>query len=364
MNFNRLLFRLYCFLWSFERANFYRDLADALKRKVGIRDFFERQASNARLLRNTTSLRVYQAMSKRLASGQGSSLSDLMRGIAPASDQLLMRAVDDAGARKVEALNVSADAVEFQLRTLKTVRFELMVPLIAIPLVGALCGTTSTIVVGIAKESPPEIWHGYNGLVRWLAETINAYALVIGIATVAAVAVFMNMLPRWIGSGRLRVESWPGFSLYRDYNAAVVLTSMSMMIRSGKTLREALEAMRASASPWLRWHLARIVRSIEDNPTDYIAAFGRGLMPPTVRARLASLLDSSSSFGEALVMLGTSEIATLENRVSVSAKTVNWSLTGFFLSIAVVLSLGTMTIASALSEEASPTRMLQRSTQH
>ena len=361
MNFDRLLFRFYCFLWSFERALFYRDLADALQRKVGIRDFLERQASNARMLKDSTALPVYRMLSARLASGQGGTLSDLMRGVAPASDQMLMRAVDDAGQRKVEALIVSADAVEFQLRTLRTIAMELLVPLVAIPIVGVLCVTTSEIITGIAKDSPPEVWSGFNGLVRWLAETITDYAPLICAVAVVLVSLLLAMLPRWIGASRLKLEAWPAFALFRDYNAAVVLSSLSMMIRSGKTLREALEALRGTARPWLRWHLGRIIQSIEDNPTDYIAAFGRGLMPPSVRARLASLLDSESSFGEALVTLGSSEMVTLESRVKLSAKSVNWTLTGFFVAIAVVLSIGTMTIASALSREAEPARLMQRS---
>lgn len=364
MNLNRLIFKLYCILWSFERAMFYRDLADALQRKVGIRDFLERQASNARLLKDTTAIRIYRALAARLSSGQGGTLAELMRGVVPVADQILMRAVDDAGARKVEALNVSADAVEFQLRTLKTIGFELIVPLFAIPIVGSLCFVTSDIIATIGKSSPPEVWQGFNGVVRWLAEAIKDYAILIGAGLAAAVGFLLYILPRWTGAWRLKVETWPAFSLYRDYNAAIVLSSIAMMVRSGKTMREALESLRATAQPWLRWHLTRIIASIEDNPTDYIGAFGRGLMPAPIRTRLASLLDSASSFGDALVTLGTNEIGTLESRVKVSAKTVNWSLTGFFISLALVLSLGINTIASALSREAEPSRLMQKNMRH
>ncbi len=362
---NRFLFKLVCLLWSFDRAHFYRDLADALARKVGIRDFLERAASNARILDDGTSLRMIQAMSARLAGGQGHLLSELVQGIAPAADQLLLQAVDDAGADKAEALTMCASAVEFQQRALKVMAYQLLVPVVAIPIVGALCFITSQIISGIAASGTPDsIWTGYNGLVRWLADSINDYAAAIGVATAIAVAATVYWLPRWTGSLRLKIESWPGLSLYRDYNAAVVLSALAMMIRSGKTMREALEALRAASRPWLRWHLNRIITSLEDNPTEYITAFGRGLMPPAVRARLASLLDSAKSFADALVVLGTTEIDRLEKRVYLSASTVNWTLTGFFVAIAVVLSIGTMTIASALSREGDPSaKLMQRAQQ-
>ena len=361
---NRIFFKLYCFLWSFDRAHFYRDLADALARKVAIRDFLERAASNSRILNDGVSLRVLQAMSARLASGQGHKISEVVQGIAPAADQLLLKAVDDAGASQDEALTMCAAAVEFQQRALKVMAYQLLVPVVAIPIVGALCYITSQIISGIAASGTPDsVWTGYNGLVRWLADSINEYAVAIGLATALLVAAAIYWLPRWTGSMRLKVESWPGLSLYRDYNAAVVLSALAMMIRAGKTMREALEALRAASQPWLRWHLTRIITSLEDNPTEYITAFGRGLMPPTVRARLASLLDSAK-FADALVVLGTTEVDRLEKRVYLSASTVNWTLTGFFVSIAVVLSIGTMTIASALSKEGDPSaKLMQRAQQ-
>lgn len=358
---NHFLFRFYCFWWSLTtRAHFYRDLADAVSRKVGIREFLERQASNARMLDAWISLRVYRALLARLSSGLGKSFADLLLGIAPRSDQLMLKAVDEAGKNKVEALSITADAVDFQIRTMRNIGKELVVPVLAVPCVGFMCLITAEIVAGIAADAPADIWTGFNGFVRWLAESINSYAVAIGIGLAAAVGLFIATLPRWRGPVRLKVDNMPAFSLYRDYNAALILSSMAMMIRSGKTMRESLEAMRATARPWLRWQLSRIISSLEDNPNDYISAFGKGLMPPTVRARLASLLDSSKTFGEALVSLGSTEIKTLGERVVLSAIATNWATTGTLLSIALVLALGQMNISTALSREADPSKVLAR----
>jgi hypothetical protein len=361
LNLNHFLFRFYCFWWSLTtRAHFYRDLADAVSRKVGIREFLERQASNARMLDAWVSLRVYRALMSRLSSGLGKSFADLLLGIAPHSDQLMLRAVDEAGKNKVEALTITADAVDFQIRTVKNISKELAVPALAVPCVGFMCLITAEIVAGIAADAPAEIWTGFNGFVRWLAETINTYAVAIGLGLIAAIGLFMAVLPRWRGALRLKADGLPAFSLYRDYNAALVLSSMAMMIRSGKTMRESLEAMRSQARPWLRWQLNRIIRSLQDNPNDYVSAFGKGLMPPTVRARLASLLDSSKTFGDALVTLGSTEIKTLGDRVVMSAMATNWVTTGALVTIAVILSLGQMNISTALSREADPARVLAR----
>ena len=356
----RILIKLAALLWMFRRPLFYRDMADAFKRKVSIRDFLQREVDNARLLKDETTLLIMKALVNRYASGNGSSLRELMHGIAPASDMMLLSAVDDATDGKAEALERAADAVDFQIRSFRTLMVSLATPAIALPLVGALCIITSEIIASIARDAPSSVWVGFNGLVRLIAEFINAHWGKVFLAILASVVLIIWQLPRWTGSYRVKADNLPGFSLYRDYNAAVVLSAMSMMIGSGKTMKQALEDLRLNATPWLRWHLQRVINSLDDNPTDYMTAFSRGLMPLSVRARLNSLLDSSKSFDVALVALGTSEVKRLEGAVKVSAETVNWTLTGALVTLAVVLSIGQMTIASALSNESDPIKLMQK----
>lgn len=356
----KILIKLAAFLWMFRRTLFYRDMADAFKRKVSIRDFLQREVDNARLLKDETTLLIMKSLVNRYASGNGASLRELMYGIAPASDMMLLSAVDDATEGKAEALERAAEAVDFQIRSFKTLMISLATPAIALPLVGALCIITSEIIASIARDAPPSVWVGFNGLVRLIAEFINAHWGKVFLGIVAAVVFIIWQLPRWTGPYRVKADNLPGFSLYRDYNAAVVLSAMSMMIGSGKTMKQALEDLRLNATPWLRWHLQRVINSLDDNPTDYMAAFSRGLMPLSVRARLNSLLDSSKSFDVALVALGTSEVKRLEGAVKVSAETVNWTLTGALVALAVVLSIGQMTIASALSNESDPVKLMQK----
>lgn len=355
-----LLFKLVAIIWSFRRAMFYRDMADAFKRKVSIRDFLQREVENARLMQDQVALMIMRSLVNRFASGNGGNLRDLMFGTAPMSDLMLLSAVDDAGESKAEALERVADAVDFQVRSLKTLMVSLATPAIALPMVGVLCIITSEIIASIARDAPPGIWGGFNGLVRTLAEFINAHWGKVFVAIIGLIAFIVWQLPRWTGYYRIKADTLPGFSLYRDYNAAVVLSAMSMMIGSGKTMKQSLEDMRLHATPWLRWHLQRIINSLDDNPVDYLGAFSRGLMPLSVRARLNSLLDSSKSFDVALVALGATEVQRLERAVKVSAETVNWTLTGTLVALAVVLSIGQMTIASALSSESDPVKLMQK----
>jgi type II secretory pathway component PulF len=345
-------------LWSFSRGVFYRDLADAFRRKATLRDFLERELSNAKMVKDATRATVLQAIVNRYESGEALTLTALMSRLAPRSDQMLMAAVDDAP-NKPEALEKAADAIDFQIRSLKVLLMNLAIPAICLPVVGAICLITAEIVALIATSAPPEIWEGFNGFVRVVADSINQYWPHMSVAIVAIITIIVIALPRWTGVVRIKVDNLPGFALYRDYNAAVVLSALAMMMSAKKPLVQSLEDLKANGSPWLKWHIQRILFALVDNPNDYSAAFARGLMPMSVRSRLATLMDSSSSFDAALITLGSAEVKRLEGNVKISAETLNWTLVGIMTSVAVLLSIGQMTIATSLSNATSPSKVIK-----
>lgn len=354
-----IIFKFACFVWMFQRGLFYRDLADAFRRKLTMREFLERELANARMVQATLKVIVMQHLVSHYVSGSALTIGDLMRRAAPASDQMLLNAVDSA-VDKPEALERAATAIDFQVRSLKILGSNLLVPAIAFPVVGVVCLVSADIVALIAKSAPPSIWQGFNGSVRLVAELVNDYWAYSVLGIFVFVVVFVMSLSRWTGKLRLKADNLPGFSLFRDYNAAVVLSALAMMLGAKKPLVEALEDLKMSGSPWLRWHMQRILFSLEDSPNDYSAAFARGLMPSAVRLRLATLMDSSKSFDAALVTLGSSEVSRLEAHVKLSAELLNWTLVGILTTLAVYLSIGQLTIVTALSNETSMSKIMQK----
>lgn len=346
-------------LWRWNRSVFYADLADAFKRMVGIRVFLERETENAIKLKDSSASTVLNLINNRLANGLGHTMEDLFHGVAPHSDKMLFAAVDNAE-DKSSSLIQMVRAVAFQQRTIKTLASELATPIIAIPIVAAICITTANIVASIAKDSPASIWVGFNGLVKDVSNFINSYWLESSIALSIAIAVFLYFIPRFVGKYRLKIDSWPVFSLYRDYHSAVVLSSLAMMISSGKTVVESFETMQAKAGPWLRWQIGRILVSLEENPNDYMFAFSRGLFALKVQARLASLMDSSASFDDALVILGGNEVEKLESNMKLACQSLSWMLIGAITSLAMFLSVGQMTIANELSKMGDPSTMMKK----
>lgn len=336
-------------------------MADAFRRNEALKSFFEVELSNARMVKDDSKIVVLRALQSRHESGNYPKLQELFATIAPQSDLLLLAATDGAEMNKrPTALEKTADAVAFSDRALKTVALNLVVPILAIIGVGYICSLTADSITSIAKSAPPSVWTGFNWGVRAVTEVIMTHGLLLIAGLLAFVVFVITALPRWTGQWRLKADTLPGFSLYRTYHAAGVISALSMMLSSGKQLNEAIELLRARANPWLRWHLTRILTSLHDNPTDYNGAFGRGLMPKSIRARMASLASSSKGLGDVLETIGSTEIGKLETHVTRSAVTFNQTVSGGLVVLATVLSIGLMTISTAVSRESDPSKILQR----
>lgn len=335
------------FFWRMNRADFFRDLGNAFTRDAPIRDHLERELLNAKMIKNSEAATVIHYMLVRLAAGQGDLLQDLFRGICTKEDQILLATVDDSK-DKPAALEALADAIEFKQRSMVILRDNLIQPMVAFPLAVIVAVTTADIVQEIAKDAPPAMWVGFNGLVKDMSIGINNYWLLVLISIIGFFILVLWSLARWKGHTRAKLESWPIYSLYQNYMAAVVLSAMAMILKNKKTLPEALEILRKDSQPWMSWQLTKILYSLEDNSHDYSAAFSKGLLPLRVRGRLMSLSESSPAFEEALIELGSKETVRLEKTISITAAALNWGITGASVFVAVVLSIGLMTITSSL----------------
>ena len=171
-------------------------------------------------------------------------------------------------------------------------------------------------------------------------------------------AAMLWSLPRWRGSWRLRVESWPVYGLYRDFQAGMLLSSMAMLLRKGETLQGSLDDVTQRASPWMRWHLGRVVGALDENPTATLDAFRRGLLSPHLLSRAATLHRSSASFSDVLIQLGTSEGERVLARVKKAAVVANFALVGLFASVATFMGVASMTVPGTFASLMEPSNLM------
>ena len=344
------------------RAEFYRDFAQMYQRNEAMVSFLEGEIANAGLTRQRSRARALRIVLQRHQDGEHASrVSHVLDGVVPRSDGLLLAAVDRA-ADKPQALRALADAIDKQRQMLRVMLAYSALPAVTIPICFVLIALLGKVILVIDEATPvyarEALWQGMNGWARaialfaqdWGAQTLAALMVMLGVA--------LWSLPRWRGVARLRVEGWPVYGLYRDFQAGMLLSSMAMMLKTGETLHGSIEDVTQRASPWMRWHLGRVVDALEENPTGTLDAFRRGLLSPHLLSRAATLNRSSASFSDVLIQLGTTEGDRVVARVKRAAVIANFALVGLFASVATFLGIASITVPGTFASLMEPSNLM------
>jgi type II secretory pathway component PulF len=360
-----------------KRAEFYEQIAKSIEMKETLRDFLFEELKIARnkKTRDASRALALSQMLRRVEDGAMTRYGQIFQGIVPNDDRLLLSAVDDA-ADKPAVFRSMALAIRQQAELMSLVWNKILPPLAILP--GAfgysyIMATQSLPV--IVKIAPPEVWNFYNGSVRSFSEIVAGYTGILLPVVAAAIGFFLYKLPRWVGKNRGRVEQMrPAHAtmlffvapwvlpmvVYRDVMAGRLFTALAVMLKSGRTLNDALTTIRQTSSPWMRWHLNKIIRHLETSPTEYAKAFGKGLMSPGLLARLSSQIRTTPQFAHVLIALGTTGSEEIRTVVSLQLTIINKMLMAGAGALIVFMLVGQLSISNSLREELSPARMAAR----
>ena len=344
------------------RAEFYRDFAEMYQRNEAMVSFLEGEIANASLTRQRSRARALRIVLHRHQDGEHASrVSHLLQGVVPGADAMLLAAVDRA-VDKPQALRALAVAIDKQQEMLRLMLSCAALPAITVPICYALIALLGKVILVIDDATPvyaqEALWQGMNGWARDIAVFAGSWGPHTLLALAVLLAAVLWSLPRWRGAWRLRVESWPVYGLYRDFQAGMLFSSMAMMLRTGETLQGSIDDVTQRASPWMRWHLGRVVDALDENPTATLDAFRRGLLSPHLLSRAATLNRSSSSFSDVLIQLGSSEGERVLARVKRAAVVANVALVGLFASVATFMGVASMTVPGTFASLMEPSNLM------
>jgi len=344
------------------RAEFYRDFAEMYQRNEAMVSFLEGEIANSQWTRQRSRARALRVVLHRHQDGEHASrVSHLLEGVVPRSDAMLLTAVDRA-ADKPQALRALADAIDKQQQMVRLMLSYSALPTITVPICYALISLLGKVILVIDEATPvyaqDALWEGMNGWARVIAMFAQAWGAQTLLALGLALGVVLWSLPRWRGASRLRVEAWPIYGLYRDFQAGMLFSSMAMMLKTGETLQGSIDDVTQRASPWMRWHLGRVVDALEESPTGTLDAFRRGLLSPHLLSRAATLNRSSASFSDVLIQLGTTEGDRVLLRVKKAAVIANFALVGLFASVATFMGVASMTVPGRFASLMEPSNLM------
>jgi type II secretory pathway component PulF len=330
------------------RAELYRDLAEMFRRNEALVSFLEGEIANADLARQRARKRALRRMLQVHITGENASaLSHLLADVSPRSDAMMLLAVDRSPDKSV-ALRAIAEAVDQQGAMLHVVGKACLLPLVTLPICYVLVSMLGQVVLAIDQATPDfvreALWQGMNGWARTMALSLDAHGGALAAVGLLLLLAIVGCLPRWSGAWRARVESWPLFSLYRDFQAGMLLSSLAMMLRSGQTLQASLEDVAQRASPWMRWHLTRVLVALDESPNAVLDAFRHGVLSRRLLARAMTLNRSSQTFSDVLVELGTREGERVLAQVKATAQAAHVAVVATLAGCAVFMGVASITV--------------------
>lgn len=204
----------------------------------------------------------------------GKSLADSCRSRVPYDEASLIETGEETG-NLVQAFRDCVRIIEIRQRIARLIRSVVALPSLTWSLMWALLYVIALwMVPSMSRRSDPENWTGIPALLYHLSNLVSSYGVIIVIALLMATVISIGTLPRFCGLkiksdsptwkvqisrllqvARLRLESFPPWSLYKALHGSIFLLNMSVMLRTGINQLDALSILNRSASPWLRERL-------------------------------------------------------------------------------------------------------------
>lgn len=173
----------------------------------------------------------------------------------------------------------------------------------------------------------------------WLARNWPFLGLVFFV-----VWAYYYTLPRWTGPVRQFIDRFPPWSAYREENANILLTSLAGFLSNKFTLTRACEEIRDRSSPYLRWHLNRIIPQIESKGEAALEAFNTGIFSQAVLDRLEDA-HRTRDIDNTFIHVGDKALFSLVRLVKLRADAIN-AVASLFVGILFVYSAAVILLAT------------------
>jgi type II secretory pathway component PulF len=349
------------------RAAFYEELAKSMENKEQFRTFLLEELKIAKNPKTSNQSRAtaLSMMYDQLRSGEDFRLSTILGVAMPTSDRLMLGSLDHSP-NKAETLRILAASLREQALAKNLVIKAVIPPAILLPGISAFCWVMATQSLPImVKMSPPDVWSPFNQSVRSFCEFVADHGGTVLLVFFVILFVFSWSISRWSGNIRGVCEQFPvstgmllfpvcpflvPLSIYRDFQVSILFSSMAVLLQSGMTLTETIRSLIPRSSPWMRWHLERVLYSLHYRPAEYMEAFSKGLLGPMLLAKLSSAIRHTPHFDKLIIKLGTSEGEQIRKQIASVTKTLNTLLLLSMGGLMMYLYVGQFSISQSLTD--------------
>jgi hypothetical protein len=307
-----------------KRAEFYYDVAAAMADKVPLFSVLKEYEARARR-RNRGDGLMYKEMLKTLQVG---SLSDALRPMVSTTELILLDAIQRGGdAELAKGLLFLSETVEKLDRMTAAARKAVIYPTcLFLMFTGMMVGFSLYAVPIIEMLLPPEKWPPLGQLLYVVSKFIVNYGKQTAITLLTLLVLFIYSLPRWQSPTRRWLDKYIPYAMYRVYSGSMLVVSLSVLLKSGVSLRSALERAMKFSNVWLRWHLREILKGLSDkNAARFGAAFRTGLLNWDLEDRIEDASKRRDPVA-AFVKIGVGSIEKILKSVESTSSKINTAM--------------------------------------
>lgn len=244
-------------------------------------------------------------------------LGSALDGLVPVIEAMAIRSGEDAGDISA-GLQRATDIALVQDRISRSIRNELAYPLFLFVLLGLLMIALSSHIVPTMHEIMPQhLWPGSAQRMAMVAEYTPVIMITGGLLVIASLWAYLRTRSRWTGQWRHYADSWLfPYTLHRRTSGALLLSSLSALLKIGVPFSLALQRLADSSGAWERAHINRVRGRLRRGEREGKALAGN-LFEAEVRWQL-ELYGRLNRFAEALDQLSERALHQTERRIKQS----------------------------------------------
>lgn len=215
---------------------------------------------------------------------EGRSLGEALERWSSPQEVALVKAGEEAGNLE-DQLVVVAEMLGTKGEMISTIVSALGYPVVVIgSALGMLYMISRMVVPKLAKIAPPETWDGAAKLLNHVANFVNDYWAGVFLLPVIFGVIAWTVPNLSKAEVRVYLDRIPPWSFYRALHGSGFLVNMSVMLKSGIQINDALLLLSEEGGPWLRTRIKAISHGINQGKTLGEAMHAAGYEFPDPRA--------------------------------------------------------------------------------
>jgi type II secretory pathway component PulF len=194
---------------------------------------------------------------------------------------------------------------------------------------GMLAGIAMYGIPAMTELMPADKWTGEGRNLLVMSKFIRSYGLVIVAAIVAGCYFFSSSLTKWDGPQRAKLDQKLPYSFFSAYQGAMLLVSLTALNRGGMSVVASLKQLLDASTPWMAWHLRKIIKNIESSPDKFAEAFNTGMYSDRIIFRMA-LAASTGNIESKLEEIAAVAMTETIKRIKLSSGFINKIMLAIF----------------------------------